>query len=110
MASQDEREIEIQARVIALEHLVKRLLWIVITNEVERNNGDSEEVVSETTLLASDIRDELETASLTGIDPTMSDHATALVRENTERIFLELVEMMETRLLGRQSSSRGEPR
>jgi hypothetical protein len=110
MASQDEREIEIQARVIALEHLVKRLLWIVITNEVERNNGDSEEVVSETKLLASDIRDELETASLPGIHPSMSDHATALVRENTERVFLELVEMMETRLLGRQSSSPGEPR
>jgi len=55
--------------------------------------------IRDTRLLASNILDELATASLRDVDPTMSDHTTAPLRENVERVFQELVEMMKTRLL-----------
>ena len=66
--------------------------------------------IRDTRLLASDVLDEPATASLRDVDPTMSDDTTALIRENVERVFQELVEMMKTRLLGRPSSSQGERR
>ena len=66
--------------------------------------------IRDTRLLASNILDELATASLRDVDPTMSDHTTAPLRENVERVFQELVEMMKTRLLGRPSLSQGDRR
>ena len=85
MASQGEREIEIQARVIALEYLVKRLLWIVIAKHVDSADGYGEDVISEARLLAGNLADELE-CFLPDSDPATSDHATALVRENVARV------------------------
>jgi hypothetical protein len=98
MASQAEREIEIQARVIALEYLVQQLLWIVITDRTDGKKGDSSDVIEEARSLGSNCLDELEGATLPGSDPATSDHATALVHENVERVFRELVAKMESRL------------
>lgn len=104
VASQAEREIEIQARVIALEYLIKHLLWTYITERVDRDGGGSEDVVREASLLGSNFLEELAEAALPDSDPAMSDHATALVRENVERVFRELVAEMELKLGLRPSS------
>lgn len=101
-----ERELELEARIVALEYLLKHCLWVLTVQRVDQDDGDDEDAVKEAKLFRKACRQSLKRASFSGADPTLSDHVVALVSDHVERVLGELVQEMELRL-GRGLSSRG---
>jgi hypothetical protein len=84
MTGESEREIEMLARIIALEYLVKHLLWDLLHEE--------DDAVREANLLANEADGEIEHSAFPGIEPAMSDHVSDLVRRHVARVLRELAD------------------
>jgi hypothetical protein len=96
-----EAEIELQARVIALECVLKtcliklaRLNSIVADRDNPFDHHQDSSPIGNMMALAKKIRTKLSKSSISGNDLVMSDHVTSLVQAHTERLFQELVEEM----------------
>ena len=85
---------ETEARIIALEYLVKYLLWNLVVMRVEQDGGDDQETLKEISAFSRDIREELGQATFPGLDPVHSDHVAAVVRDHVQRVVRELAEEM----------------
>lgn len=101
-----ETEIELEARVVALEYLLKHCFWNVIIQRIDADGGDDQDAVNEAKLFREMCRERLKEASFSGVDPALSDHVAALVSDHVERLLGELVQEMGEQL-GRGLSSRG---
>jgi hypothetical protein len=95
---ESEDEVEMLARIIALEHLVKHVLWNLIIQRVDQDGGDDQDALDEARRLKTDVTGTLTQSSFPGVDPSMSDHVVALVHDHAERVLRELIEEMEERL------------
>ena len=84
-----------EARLIALEYLVKHLLWNLVVLRVDQENGDDHEALNEVKAFSLDIVKELNGATFPNLDPARSDHVAALVRDHVQRVVRELAEEME---------------
>src|ERR1700731_68979 len=107
MVAASEREVELEARVLALEYLLKMCLWNIFhmrTDDEEDSSDDS--VVRESKLFRRNVKTHLRKASLSGVDPALSDHMASLVHEHAVRVLDEIVQEMEAKL-GRGLSARG---
>jgi hypothetical protein len=102
-----ETELQLEARVIALEYLLKHCLWNLIIQQTNADEGDDVAAVNEARLFRKLCRESLKRAAFAGVDPTLSDHVTALVSEHVERVLGELVQEMEERLAQGGLPSRG---
>ena len=96
-----EAEIELQARVIALEYVLKtclmklvRLNSMIIDHDNPFDHHEHSSPVGYMLLLAKKMKRELSKSAISVDDPAMSDHVTLLVQEHSERLFRELVEEM----------------
>jgi hypothetical protein len=87
MAKESEREIEMLARIIALEYLVKQLLWNLMK--------DDDDPVKQTELFAESATKEIANSAFPGIEPALSDHVSDLVREHVARVLRELADELE---------------
>jgi ribulose 1,5-bisphosphate synthetase/thiazole synthase len=95
-----EREIELEARILAAEYLLKQCFWqMILQRAVQEADGDDDDVGDLATREAKQFRKlvikDLRKASFPGLDPAWSDHVSDLVREHAERIVEELVQAME---------------
>jgi hypothetical protein len=93
-----ETELQLEARVIALEYLLKHCFWRLIVQQINADDGDDGDAVNEAKLFRMLCRESLKKAAFAGVDPALSDHVTALVSEHAERVLGELVQEMEERL------------
>src|SRR5262245_21757637 len=95
-----EAEIELQARVIALEYVLKTcLMKLIRVNSIIMDHDnpldhDHLSPVGDMMLLAKKMKGELSKSAISGDIRAMSDHVTSLVQEHTERLFRDLVEEM----------------
>lgn len=96
----DEDQLSLQARVIALEYLLKLTLWNVAVARADRNEDDDTSAIAEIAALADDTEEALNSATFPTADPALSDHLAACVRDNVRRVLRELVGEMETELGG----------
>jgi hypothetical protein len=102
-----ETELQLEARVIALEYLLKHCFWNLIVQQINADDGDGGDAVNEAKLFRKLCRESLKKAAFAGVDPALSDHVTALVSEHAERVLGELVQEMEERLAQGDLPSRG---
>jgi len=89
-----EAEIDLLARLAALEHLVKHLLWNIAVLVVDQDGGDEDDAAKEVRGFAGNVRDELSRAALPGLDPALSDHVAAQTEAHVERVLQELLREM----------------
>jgi hypothetical protein len=110
-APPSERELELEARVVALEYLLKQCFWQIILaragQEIGSDGDDAGDLaVRETKLFRKMVVNELRKASFSDADSALSDHLAAVVQGHVERVLGELVQEMEDKL-GRGLSSLG---
>jgi hypothetical protein len=106
MAVPSENEFQLEARIIALEYLVKECLQSIIRMCVgkQAEDGDNDKDIDIDQLAVQDAKilrlgaRELSKASFPDLDPVRSDHLSALVRDHALRVLKELVQEMEERL------------
>jgi proline dehydrogenase len=98
MAIPDENELNLLGRIIALEHLVKHAFLNWIIDKVDRDDGDNEDAIEEAKNFKQSVTQSLAAASFEHLDPALSDHIAAIVRECGERVLQELVQEMEEQL------------
>jgi hypothetical protein len=103
------QELELEARIVALEYLVKQCFWQIILNSaIQETEGEDEDDADGLTIRGAKtfrkkVVNELEKATFSGRDPAVSDHLAALVREHAGRVVGELVQDMEKKLSPRPS-------
>jgi hypothetical protein len=104
MAVPSENELQLEARIIALEYLVKECLQSIIRMRVgkQAEDGDNDKDIDQLAVQDAKIfrlgARELSKASFPDLDPVRSDHLSALVRDHALRVLKELVQEMEERL------------
>ncbi|MCA0342826.1 MAG: hypothetical protein LCH99_24245 [Proteobacteria bacterium] len=96
----DEDQLSLQARVIALEYLLKLTLWNVAVARADRNDHDDTSAIAEIAALADDTEEALNSATFPTAGPALSDHLAASVRDSVRRVLRELVGEMEAELGG----------
>jgi len=107
--SESKEILELEARVVALEYLLKHCLWNIVVQRIDEETRDDPEVESddlairEARLFRKNCIAELKNATFQGAHPAMSDHLSALVHDHVERVVGELVQEMEAELGGRHS-------
>jgi hypothetical protein len=72
-----ETELQLEARVIALEYLLKHCFWKLIVQQINADDGDDGDAVNEAKLFQKLCRESLKKAAFAGVDPALSDHVTA---------------------------------
>jgi hypothetical protein len=104
MAVPSQYELQVEARIIALEYLVKECLQSIIRIRIRKQveDGDNDKDIDQLAVEDAKIfrlgAQELRTASFPNLDPAMSDHLSALVRDHALRVLKELVQEMEERV------------
>ena len=98
MAQDPETEPDLLGRMIAIERLVKYVLWSLIVRCVDETGGSDREAIEEVRRLREDVTETLKVSSFRGIYPALPDEMVALVEDHVERILRELTEEMEERL------------
>ena len=98
-----ERELELQARINALEYLLKQIHWQFVLEKAARESivetkDYADVAVWDLKLFRNRALEQLKNTSIKGVDPALSDHVSALVREHVERILGELIAGMEGKL------------
>jgi hypothetical protein len=96
-----ERELQVEARIIALEYLVKECLKSIIQMRVRKQADDGDNDKPSAVEWAKIYRlgaRELTKASFPDLDPAMSDQLSALVRDHVLRVLEELVKELEERV------------
>ena len=93
-----ENELNLEARVIALEWLLKHCFWNIIIQRINADEGNDDDAVNEAKLFRKMCRQSLKRASFENVDPALSDHVTALVSDHVERVLGELIAEMEGQL------------
>jgi hypothetical protein len=106
MPRKSEKEFELEAKVVALEYILKQCFWNIIFLRIKNENGDDDLAIREAKLFRRLFRQRLKKASFRGTDPALSDHLSALVHDHVERVFEEIVQEMEAKRR-RGLSSRG---
>ena len=89
-----EAEIDLQARVVALEYVLKACLMKLVRLNSIVTDHDDPSPIGDMMLLGKKLKRELSKATMSLDEPAMSDHVSSLVQEHTERLFRELVERM----------------
>jgi hypothetical protein len=89
-----EAEIELQARVIALEYVLKTCLMKLVRLNSIVTDHDDPLPVGDMMLLGKKVKRELSKTTISIDEPAMPDHVSSLVQEHTERLFREMVEQM----------------
>jgi hypothetical protein len=100
MAQDSEVEPDLIGRLIAIEHLLKYVLWNLIVQQVAEAGGGDREALDEVVRLKEDVTETLKVSSFRGIYPALSENMAALVDDHAQRILRELAEEMEERLGG----------
>jgi hypothetical protein len=100
MAQDSETEPDLLGRIIAIERLVKYVLWNLIVQTVDEAGGGDTEAIEEVRRLREDVTETLKVSSFRGIYPALSAPMAAFVDDHVERILRELAEEMEERLGG----------
>jgi hypothetical protein len=101
--SRSETEFELEARIVALEYLLKQCLWNILVMKADQEladdpDGDETLPIREARLFRKNAVAELKKASFSGTDPSLSDHLAAIVHDAVERVCEELVSEMEAEL------------
>jgi hypothetical protein len=89
-----EEELQLMAQVMALEYLVKHLLWIQAVRVADEQGGDEQTAARELEQFVENSAADLERSTVKTTDPAISDHLTALVSEHVRRIVDALVKEM----------------
>ncbi|SRR6266436_3857152 len=102
MAVPSENELQREARIIALEYLVKECLQSIIRMRVGKQAEDGDNDIDQLAVQDAKIlrlgAQDLRAASFPDLDPARSDQLSALVRDHALRVLEELVQEMEERL------------
>lgn len=86
-----EEELKLAARVMALEYIVKHLLWNQAVFAADARDANDQAVAAELALFAENCGSDLERSTVSNADPATSDHVAALVSESVQRIVDELL-------------------
>lgn len=91
-----ERELELQARINAIEYLLRQVHWQFVFDKAAREliaetKDPADVAVSELKVFRKRALEQLKGTSIKGVDPALSDHVSALVREHVERVLEELI-------------------
>lgn len=81
-----------QARIIALEYLVKHLVTESVALNAAAREGTATAMVDDLKQYRKDIAEEMRGATLPLLDPAMSDHLTDLVARHLDRLIDEMIE------------------
>jgi hypothetical protein len=92
--AETEKELELLARVIALEYLVKTCLMYIVRLKCKVFDGDTSSSAGEMMLVSKNIKRALHNVTIDDTDPAMSDHVSSLVEEWANRIITDIVEQM----------------
>ena len=92
MSDNTSRPTDTEARIVALEYLVKHLLWNLVVLRVDQDSGDNQDALEEINAFLRDTVGELQGATFPGLDPAGSDHMAALVRDPVQRVVRDLAE------------------
>lgn len=84
-------QLQIVARIMALEYLVKHLLWNQAVRIADETSGDDQTVARELELFAGSCEVDLAQSTVSSEDPAISDHVTGLVSESVRRLVGELL-------------------
>ena len=86
-----EKYLELSARIVAVEYLVKRTIWTLASTQIADKTGQIDAV----DVLRQDAISSLRRATFPSLDPAASDHVAALAEESLDRILTELLAEME---------------
>jgi hypothetical protein len=70
-----ETELQLEARVIALEYLLKHCFWNLIVQQIHADDGDDGDAVNEAKLFRELCRESLKKAAFTGVGRSAGCHA-----------------------------------
>ena len=95
-----ENELDLQARINALEYLLKQFHWQFVLDKagrepIEPNEDPTNRAVRDLKAFRERALEQLRNISFKNVDPTLSDHTSALVREHVERVLGELIAGLE---------------
>ena len=88
-------QIELLARIEALEHLTKHLLWNVAVLVANERGMDDREVIEDLRGFTLNVRDELRSKTFPQLDAAMSDHLAQSVSQHVEALLNDVLREME---------------
>ena len=86
-----EQDLELRARIMALEYLVKHLLYNQAVALDDAHDENEEVAARELVQFAENCEADLERSTVSNVDPATSDHVAALVSESVRRLVDELL-------------------
>lgn len=93
--SDSQELVDLKARVVALETLLKHVLWNVAVLVADRDGDDMATTVSDLQLFIGNLAQEMRTKTFPDLDPAMSDHLAQGAAGHVERVLSELVQAIE---------------
>jgi hypothetical protein len=97
--AESEKELELEARIIALEYLVKQCLTNILSTSPQGDDyfGDDYAVLRAKRFRA-EARKALRKAAISGDDPVKSDHVSGLVFDYVDHLLDEMIQEMKVKL------------
>ena len=88
----NERYLELSARIAGIEYLLKQTLWIVAAQD----DPPDEDAVAQVAELRAEVSASLQHGAFPSLAPATSDHVAAMAAEHADRVLKELIDEMET--------------
>jgi hypothetical protein len=92
----EEERLDIIARMLALEYLLKRVFWMAALNRLELDGETDPEtaLLADLPKYAADAEDDLSRTTVRDANPAISDHVVALVSEHVTRFVDEIAQII----------------
>lgn len=87
----DEKVVELEGRIIALEYLLKHAFWNIFVARADLDGEDQGEVIKNTREFASSISDDIAASGIQGRDAAMSDHLSGIAQDHALKLLHELL-------------------